>query len=405
MVIVQINFSCAWGSTGKICNSVSELLMERGIENYIFYTYGRNSEKRDNYIKYGGGVYEKFQALKSRILGNYGFNSFLATKYLIKKLDKIKPDIVHVHNIHGHDCQFEKLFCYLRKKKIKVFYTFHDCWAFTGYCPHFTMAKCDHWLNGCGNCIWRKRTSWFIDRSAENFMRKQKALSGLEMTIITPSQWLADLVKKSFLKDYPVKVIHNGIDLSIFKPTESNFRERYNLREKKIVLGVAIMWGIAKGIDVFVHLANTLPENYQVILIGTDNNIDKHLPDNIISIHRTQNQQELAEIYSAADVLVNPTREENYPTVNMEAIACGTPVLTFRTGGSPEMLDETCGSVVDCDDIEALEKEIIRICEERPYTKEACIKKAREFDKNERFKEYIELYERVNTTGTEGYRI
>ncbi|MBR6559014.1 MAG: glycosyltransferase [Clostridia bacterium] len=399
MVVVQINFSCTWGSTGKICDSVSKLLSENNIENYIFYTYGKNPQKNANYIRYGNLLYEKYQGLKARVFGNYGFNSFSATRYLIRKLEKIKPDVVHIHNIHGHDCHFEKLFCYLKEKNIKVFYTFHDCWTFTGYCPHFIMAKCDNWLSGCGNCILRRRYSWFFDKSERNFSRKKEALLGLDLTVITPSRWLADLVKQSFLKETTVKVINNGIDLCTFKPSESNFRKTNNLQDKKIVLGVSMGWSNAKGVDVFVRLANSLPNNYQIVLIGTDDKVDSILPNNILSIHRTQNQKELAEIYSAADLFVNPTREENYPTVNMEALACGTPVLTFRTGGSPEMLDATCGSVVDCDDIDALEKEIIRICTEKPYSKEACINKAKEFDKNERFKEYLALYERVESSG------
>ena len=400
MVVVQINISCTWGSTGKICDSISQLLTEENISNYIFYTYGDNPHKNINYLNYGNFVYRKFQAFKSRVFGNYGFNSFIATCYLIKKLDEIKPDVVHIHNIHGHDCNFEKLFNYLKEKKIKVFYTFHDCWAFTGYCPHFTMAKCNRWLDGCGKCPLYKNYSWFFDTSAKNFERKRNALSEIDMTVITPSQWLADLVKRSFLKIHHVKVINNGIDLSVFKPTESSFRQKYNLQDKKIILGVAMNWSISKGIDVFIELANTLTEEYKIVLIGTDDDIDKILPKNIISIHRTQNTEELAGIYSAVDLFVNPTREENYPTVNMESLACGTPVLTFRTGGSPEILDDTCGSVVDCDDIEALEREIIRICTTMPYTAESCVAKSKEFDKNERFKEYTKLYERIESAGT-----
>ncbi len=401
MVIVQINFSCTWGSTGHICDSISKLLTEQNVENYIFYIYGDNPQNKSNYIKYGNFFYTKFQALKSKILGNYGFNSNKATKRLIKKLEEIQPDIVHVHNIHGHDCNFSGLFEYLKTKRIKVCYTFHDCWAFTGYCPHFTMAKCDNWISGCGNCPLKKKSSWIFDRSTENYLQKKVALSEQDMTIVTPSNWLAGLVKKSFLKKYPVKVINNGIDLLTFKYTTSKFREVYDLFDKKIVLGVALVWSIAKGIDVFISLAKTLPDDYQIVLVGTDNVIDKTLPDNIISIHRTENQQDLSGIYSAADVFVNPTREENYPTVNMEAISCGTPVVTFRTGGSPEILDVTCGSVVDCDDIETLEKEIIRICENKPFSKEDCMMKAKEFDQNKKYMEYIELYERIVTSGTE----
>ena len=395
MKVVQINLSCSFGSTGKICNSISELLSEQGIENYIFYIYGKNPQKRSNYIKFGGFVYTKFQTLKSRILGNYGFNSTLATKLMINKLEKIKPDIVHIHNIHDNNCNFGILFRYFREKNIKVIYTFHDCWAFTGYCPHFTVSKCEKWLNGCGDCSKRKKISWLFDRSAEIFQRKKEALTGQNMIIVTPSQWLADLTKRSFLKEYPVKVINNGIDLEIFKPTESTFRQAYGLQNKKIVLGVSSLWWYPKGFDVFVRLANELPQDYSIVLVGTNESVDKELPKNIISIHRTQNQQELAEIYSAADVFVNPTREDSFPTVNIESIACGTPVITFKTGGSPEIIDDTCGSVVDCDDIDALKKEITRICTEKPYTKGDCVIKSSEFAHNQRYKEYVELYERM----------
>ena len=215
---------------------------------------------------------------------------------------------------------------------------------------------------------------------------------GLDLTIITPSQWLADQVKMSFLKDYPVKVINNGIDLSVFKPTESDFRDRYGFVDKKIVLGVAFGWGHRKGLDVFIELSKRLPEDYRIVLVGTDDNVDKQLPANIVSIHRTQNQTELAEIYTAADVFANPTREEVLGLVNIESLACGTPVVTFKTGGSPECIDETCGSVVPCDDVDAVEMEIRRICEEKPYSIEACLARAKSFDMNEKFKEYVDLY-------------
>ena len=203
---------------------------------------------------------------------------------------------------------------------------------------------------------------------------------------------MANLTQESFLNEYPVKVINNGIDLLIFKPTPSDFRKKYKCEDKFLVLGVAFDWGIRKGLDVFIELAKRLDDNYQIVLVGTNDEIDKQLPDSVISIHRTQNQTGLAEIYTAADLFVNPTREDNYPTVNMESIACGTPVLTFRTGGSPEMIGESCGSVVEYNDIGALEKEIKRICTEKPYSVDACLNHAKRFDMYERFEEYIKLY-------------
>ena len=390
MNIVQINATCGSGSTGKICVSVSQLLNKNGVSNRILYS--TNLSDYPNGIKVSRDIYIKAQALFSRIFGNYGFTSYLATKKIIRLLDQLNPDIVHLHNLHSHNCNIGKLLDYLREKHIKIFWTFHDCWAFTAYCPYYTMAKCAFWKKECHDCCQRKNYSWFFDRSKYLFKQKREAVKGLDLTIITPSQWLANQVKMSFLKDYPVKVINNGIDLSVFKPTESDFRTHYGLVDKKVVLGVAFGWGLRKGLDVFIDLSKRLPENYRIVLVGTDERADAMIPANIISIHRTQNQTGLAEIYTAADVFANPTREENYPTVNMESLACGTPIVTFKTGGSPEILDETCGSVVPCDDIEAMEMEICRICEEKPFSKEACLNRAKSFDMNDRFEEYVHLY-------------
>lgn len=396
MKIVQINAVCGTGSTGKICVAVSEVLDQQGIENYILYSAGKSP--KSNAVSCCSRAYTKIQAVKSRVFGNYGFNSRRETNRIIAFLKQTKPDAVHLHNIHGHDCHLELLMAYFRDSHIKVFWTFHDCWAFTGYCTHFMFTGCDKWKTGCGACPQRKKYSWFFDRSKELYYRKRRAFSGLDLTIVTPSQWLADLVQQSFLKDYPVKVIRNGIDLSVFRPVENDFREKHLISEEKfILLGVAHGWSVRKGLDVFVELAERLdPEKFHIVLVGTDDSVDRQLPGNILSIHRTNNQQELAEIYSAADLFVNPTREDNYPTVNLEAIACGTPVLTFRTGGSPESLCEKTGSVVECADIDALRMEVIRIYEERPFSKEACLKQSCQFDAIARFQDYLTLYNDIS---------
>lgn len=392
MKVVQINAVCDRGSTGKICSSISQVFDEHGLENYILFSAGES--RRTNAVSCCGRRYTKIQALQSRVLGNYGFNSVRETKRMLTFLKKIEPDVVHLHNIHGHDCHLTLLFDYFRKKKIKVFWTFHDCWGFTGYCTHFSYVGCDKWKIGCSNCPQRKKYSWFFDRSSELYRRKKEAFSGLDLTIVTPSQWLANLVKQSFLKDYPVRVIHNGIDLTVFKPTFSNFREKYHISDTKFVLlGVAFGWGVRKGLDVFLELVNRLdPERFQIVLVGTDTTVDRQLPERIISIHRTNNQQELAEIYSAADLFVNPTREDTYPTVNMEAIACGTPVLTFRTGGSPESVTAKTGSVVNCGDSDAMEREILRISEQKPFIQEELLAAAQHFDLQECFDGYWKLY-------------
>ena len=336
----------------------------------------------------------KWQALKARVFGNFGFQSQAATKRLIAELERIGPDVIHLHNLHGHNAHLGMLFTWLKEKHIKIYWTFHDCWAFTGYCPHYTMAGCGKWAEeGCRNCPQKAHYSWFFDRSAYLYGQKKKLFTGLDMTIITPSRWLADQVKQSFLREYPIKVINNGIDLSIFQPRESAFRSKYGIEDKFIVLGVAFGWGVRKGLDVFVQLAERLdPKSFQVVLVGTDDLVDRQLPKNVISIHRTENQIQLAEIYTTADLLVNSTREDTFPTVNMEALACGTPVLTFRTGGSPEILDEHTGGDVDCDDEEAILQSIIDIEKRRPFHEEDCRMRAKLFDETEKFSEYKDLY-------------
>ena len=394
MRIVQINTTCGAGSTGKICVAVSDLLMQNGVENHIMYTSGHSAHPAGK--KYMSVPEAKLQALKSRVFGNYGFQSKQATKRLIAELDRIAPDVVHLHNLHGHNVHLDILFTYFKEKQIKIFWTFHDCWAFTGYCPHYDMVGCDRWKTGCHNCPQRFHYSWFFDRSHYLYEKKKRLFTGLDMTIITPSQWLADQVKQSFLKDYPVRVIHNGIDLSVFQPRESDFRARHGIGDRFMVLGVAFGWGQRKGLDVFRRLAEKLdPKKYQIVLVGTDDTIDKQLPPNIISIHRTANQTELAEIYTAADLFVNPTREDTFPTVNMESLACGTPVLTYRTGGSPECIDETSGWVVDRNDEEALHKAILEIERTRPFSAENCRMRAAQFSNQAKYNEYVALYKQL----------
>lgn len=400
MTVVQINTTCGVGSTGKICVGISRVLTECGVQNHILYSCETSGYPLG--ISCSDRRYRKLQALKSRVLGNYGFNARRSARNMIRELERLQPDVVHLHNIHGHDCDLKLLFSYFREKQTRLVWTFHDCWAFTGYCPHFTLAKCEKWKSGCAHCPQRRDYSWLFDRSRELFEAKKRLFQGLNLTIVTPSQWLADLVQQSFLKEYPVQVIPNGIDLTVFRPTDSSFRQEYGIERRKLILGVSFDWGYSKGLDVFAALAGRLPEDFQIVLVGTDAASERSLPKGVLTLRRTQNQQELAEVYTAADVFVNPTREDNFPTVDLEALACGTPIVTFRTGGSPETIDETCGSAVECDDVDALEQEILRVCTEKPFSEAQCVARARKFERNQRFKEYLELYERIVASGTEG---
>ena len=391
------------GSTGKIASSIGDIASNDGID--VIKCYPKHSsnisQKKDKDFLFGNPFFYSINYYLTMLTGKHGCYQWHNTKKLINKLKDFKPDIIHLHNLHSSYVNLKMLFEYIKNYDIKVIWTLHDCWAFTGHCPYFTIAKCDKWKTGCYKCPqYKDYPKCLFDNSKKMYRLKKELFTGVEnLTIVTPSEWLAGLVKQSFLKDYPVKVINNGIDLNVFKPTESDFRKKYNIPEGKfILLGVAFGWGKRKGLDVFIELEKRLDSaKYQIVLVGTDDNADKRLPSGIISIHRTQNQTELAEIYTAADLFVNPTREEVLGMVNIEANACGTPVITFDTGGSPECINEKSGMVVNCGNVNDLQKEIERIQEKMPFSKEGCVLRAMQFNENRKFSEYVNLYKGENS--------
>lgn len=399
MRIVEIN-SMNFGSTGNIMLQIAEVARKRAHQVYICCPKSRDNSKRnvENQIIIGNRITRNLHLQLAKWTGLNGCFSIVSTIAFLRKIDAIEPDVIHLHNLHNCYINIPILFGYLKKRKVRVIWTFHDCWPFTGGCACFTAAKCNKWKTGCFSCTQHHLyPESNVDLTRVMWKQKKKWFSGIQdLTIVTPSDWLCALVKESFLGCYPVNVINNGIDLDIFKPRKSSFREKNHCTSQFVILGVALGWGNRKGLDVFVKLAECLDSHYQIVLVGTDNEVDKLLPDNIISVHRTRNQIELAEIYSAADLFVNPTREENYPTVNMEAIACGTPVLTFRTGGSPEILNESTGSVVECDDFEALINKIEDYKQSFSASPEVFADYAKRFDKDEKFMRYIALYEKKN---------
>ena len=339
MKVLQINTVCGVGSVGRIVRQIHEALREKGHESYI--AYGRKPLGCDGAIRIGGDLDVYFHVFLTRVFDLHGFGSKKATKKFLKIVEEINPDIIHLHNIHGYYLNIEVLFDFLKSFDKPVVWTLHDCWAFTGHCSHFTYAKCERWKTGCYSCPEKKSypRSVIFDNSKSNYARKKKAFTGVKnMTLVTPSQWLAGLVKESFLGDYPVQVILNGIDTEVFKPTPSDFKKRYGLDGKFLILGVANVWEKRKGFDYFLDLSKYLSDDEIIVLVGLSDERIKNLPNNIIGIKRTNSAKELAEIYTAADVFFNPTLEDNYPTVNLEAQACGTYVITFDSGGAKETI-------------------------------------------------------------------
>ena len=341
MKVLMINSVCGIRSTGRICTDLATALEEQGHQVKI--AYGRETvpEQYQKYaVRIGSDLDVKCHGLQSRIFDNTGFGSKKATEKFLQWADVYNPAVLHLHNIHGYYIHIGLLFDWIKKRpNMKVIWTLHDCWTFTGHCSHFDFAGCDRWKTGCHDCPQKKEypKSLLFDNSRNNWLNKKELFTGIKhMTIVTPSRWLAGLVKQSFLKEYPVEVIHNGIDLDVFKPTPSDFRQKHGLENKKIILGVASTWDRRKGLYDFIELSKILDDNYQIVLVGLSQKQISELPENILGIERTNSTKELAEIYTAADVFFNPTYEDNYPTVNLEAQACGTPVITYHTGGSVE---------------------------------------------------------------------
>lgn len=391
--INQVNF----GSTGHIMLQIADLATKKGHEVICSFYARRNKDKDKNCIYIGNKVSHNIHKKLYRKTGNNGCYSKISTWNFLRKVKKFDPDLIHIHNLHNCYINLPMLFDYIKKNNKKVVWTLHDCWSFTGQCPYFTAVGCEKWKTGCHDCEQINRyPSCSVDRTDKMWKLKKEWFTGVQnLTIVTPSQWLADLAKQSFLKDYPVKVINNGINLDVFKPTESDFRTKHNLEDKKIILGVASVWEVRKGLDVFIELSKRLDDRYKIVLVGTNDEVDKKLPEGIISIHRTSNQKELAELYTAADVFFIPTREDNFPTVNMESLACGTPVLTFNTGGSPEMVDEATGVVLMNEDIASVEQAVISMCESGKYSKEACTERAKQYDSGLKYNEYLSLFENI----------
>ena len=386
------------GSTGKIMLEITQVANDLGIVGVVTYPASRDNFKKkvDNKIIISNRYDRNIHLWLARITGYNGCFSRITTSVFLRKVKKFKPDVIHLHNLHNCYINLPQLFKFIKKNGIKTVWTLHDCWAFTGQCPHFTLEGCEKWKDGCYGCsLYKQYPATCYDNTKKMWKLKKKWFTGVDnMTLVTPSVWLSKLVKQSFLKEYPVRVINNGIDLSVFKPTESDFRKKYSLEDKFVILGIAFDWGIRKGLDVFLKLAGMLGDEFAIVLVGTTDEIDKQLPDNIISIHRTADQKELAEIYTACDVFVNPTREEVFGLVNAEALACGTPVITFNTGGSVEIPDETCGAVVECEDVNGLFDKIYEFKTE-PKSEEKCLLRAQMFDKDLNYEKYIALYKEI----------
>ena len=392
MKVLQINTVVNSGSTGRIAEDIGKTLISKGHESYIAFGRG-NQNSVSNLIRIGSKWDFILHLLRSLFTDRHGFGSKRATRKFLKQIDVINPDAIGLHNIHGYYLNVDILFKYIKDKNIPVLWTFHDCWPFTGHCSYNT--DCDN----CKNCQRKYPTSVFLNQTTRNSKDKKLIFNQVKkLQIITPSVWLKGLVHQSFLK-YPVQCINNGVDLNQFQPSENykKLKEKLLLQNKKIILGVASTWDKRKGLADFIQLASLLDASYQIILIGLTNKQIQGLPENIMGIQRTESITELANYYSMADVYVNPTTKDNFPTTNIEALASGTPVITYNTGGSPEAIDKDTGMVVEKGDIKGVWNAIQRLALEPQdhYTKVCRTRAEQFFHKEDRYLDYLKLYERL----------
>ncbi len=398
--LLQINSVVNSGSTGHIAEEIGIEAMKNGWKSYI--AYGRNVRpSQSKTIKIGNDWDIKWHGLQTRLFDRHGLASKKATKYLVQKIKQIKPDIIHLHNLHGYYLNIEILFHYLATSEIPLVWTLHDCWPMTGHCAYFSFIGCEKWKTQCEYCPQKRRypACYIVDRSYKNYQLKRRLFASVrKMTLVPVSEWLADIVKDSFLKDYPKKVICNGVDTTVFWPQISGeLRVKYKIRDKFVLLGVANVWDQRKGLNDFIRLSQLLKDNEVIILVGVKEKTIKTLPPKIIGIRRTENIKELAELYSLADIVCNFSVEETFGLTTIEGFACGTPGIVYNCTASPELITPETGFVVEKGDLIGIRTAIDTVKSKgKAFYSEACRERAvKMFNKNDRYAEYIQLYEQL----------
>lgn len=402
MRVYIVNSMCGSGSTGRIVSDLYNMLIENGHEVKIGYGIGIATRvNRCDTLKINNKFGYYLHNVSAKLTDKTGLFSTYQTEKLVADIEKFAPDIIHLHNLHGYWINYQVLFTFLKTQKIHVVWTLHDCWAFTGHCAHFDLLGCDRWKKQCYSCPQPSAypRCLFKARERKNFELKKGLFTGLKsMTIVTPSLWLSMLVNQSFLRKYEIITINNGIDLQIFKRMNSHFREKYGLSGKCIVLAVANMWGPKKGLNDVWKLSELLDDDYKIVMVGLTDEQKKATPKAIIALGRTESIIQLAEIYSESDVFVNLTYEDTFPTVNIESLACGTPVVTYRTGGSTEIVTEKTGVIVEKGSVE---KVVYAIEKARKLNRDDCVARASHYDKRDRYQEYFDLYIHCMRSGRE----
>lgn len=401
--ILQIN-TCINKSTGRITQQIGEKAISQGWDSFIAYS-ARETEfqSKSKLYRIGSKWGSYIHAFIARIFDNQGLLSYFATRKFIKEIKQLNPDIIHLHNIHGYYLNYPLLFKFLSSYKKPVVWTLHDCWPFTGHCVHYTDINCFKWKTQCQNCPKKISypTSYVFDRSKVNYRKKKESFNSvINLTIVPVSYWLGNVVKQSILGEKPICVIQNGIDINSFYPRIDKIdivKRKYNLIGKYVILGVAVGWSEDVGLSDFIKLRCELSDRFAIVMVGVTPEVKAKLPDNIVSIPRTNCIDELAELYSSADILFNGSFQETFGLVTAEAISCGTPVIVYNSTACPEIVTKDTGYIADQKDIN---KVISYIIKDSALSETYCKKRSKlcrefavsHFDKESKYLEYIDLY-------------
>lgn len=397
MKILCINSVYKERSTGKLVESLGKVIVSSGYEFEV--CYGRGIEITDaNSHKVGTRLSNMVDVAFTRIFDMHAMTCVKATEQLIGIIRQEDPDIIQLHNLHGYYLNIRILFDFLKQYNRPVVWTLYDCWSFTGHCSHFDFLGCEQWKTQCKECLLKREypASYFFSRAEKNFIEKKALFNGLQnMTIVTPSKWLARNVRDSFLGEYPIQVINDGISFETFKPVQSNIRQKLNLDDKFVVLAVTNIWTESKGFSYINTLGDMLGDDYCLIVVGDVSKVNGYKSEKIIWVEQTRSPNELAELYSTADVFVNTTLEDTFPTVNMEAQACGTSTISFDSGGSPENIDKRTGIVVERGNLDSLLSAIEEIHDNPRDCKETIEFVRNNYDRETKYLEYIKLYKDI----------
>lgn len=402
MIVLQINIESNYGSTGRIVEGIGRLAQSQGIETHVAYSRGANPSRLNTH-HIGNKLSQGLHLVRTRVFGDHLKGSGFSTKQLIKLIEKLDPNIVHIHQVHGYYLHVPILFKYLRKSDRKIVWTLHDCWSYTGHCSYYTKIGCQKWLKECHNCpqFSGYPKSYFFDRSKEEFNLKKELFASMQnLHLVAISDWLKEEVSKSILAELPISVIKNGVDLEIFKPIKFNKeleKKKRGITSKNVVIATGTTWNSSKGLEDYKKLGAKLPNNTTLLLVGIPTYLQVGFPNSTICIERTESKEELSLLYNIADVVLSLSYQESFGLTIPEGLACGTPGVAYRNTALKEHISEHTGKLVMTGNIQEASQAIAEVIEVgKSAMSEACISFChKNYNLKNNYQNYLSLYSQL----------